>query len=65
MADQIDWRLTTYEGNRRRQHEEFRALSFRDKLTIIEHMGDVVAYFQSRRAAASRAKQSAARRMAE
>lgn len=49
MTDGIDWSLTTYEGNRRRQHEEFRALSFREKLLIVEDMGDIVARLQSRR----------------
>jgi hypothetical protein len=52
MADEeIDWSLTTFEGNRCRQHQEFRALSFRDKLIRIEQMGIVVAHFQSLRAA--------------
>ncbi len=51
MPDNIDWTLATHDGNRRRQHEEFRALSFRDKLMRIEELGEVVAYFESRRIA--------------
>lgn len=41
MPDEIDWSLTTFEGNRRRQHEKFHALSFREKLIRIEQMGEV------------------------
>lgn len=41
MPEEIDWTVTTWEGNRRRQHAEFRALSLREKLVIIEQMGDV------------------------
>jgi len=32
MPDEIDWSVTTFAGNRRRQHEEFLALSFREKV---------------------------------
>ncbi len=53
MADEIDWSLTTYAGNRRRQHAEFRALSFREKLMRIEQMEAVAQYFAARRAAAN------------
>lgn len=51
MAEGIDWNLTTFEGNRRRQQEEFHALSFREKLEVIEEMGEVVEYFMKRREA--------------
>ena len=51
MADDIDWRLTTHTGNRRRQHEEFRALPFREKLAVIEQLGIIAEYFASRRTA--------------
>jgi hypothetical protein len=47
--DGIDWSLTTYEGNRRRQHEEFRALPLREKLARIEQMEAVAEHFSSRR----------------
>ena len=49
MADEIDWQLTTWEGNRRRQHEEFRRLSFREKLLVIEQLGEVSALFAAKR----------------
>jgi hypothetical protein len=48
MPDEIDWTVATWEGNRRRQHEEFRALTLRDKLSIIEQMGEVAAVFSHR-----------------
>ena len=35
MPESIDWTVTTYEGNRRRQHEEFRAISFGEKLARV------------------------------
>lgn len=37
---QIDWSLTTWKGNRLQQHREFQALSFRQKLQVIEEMAD-------------------------
>lgn len=49
MPDEMDWSVTTFEGNRRRQHEEFRALSFREKLMRVEQMSAVVEFFLSRR----------------
>lgn len=51
MPESIDWTVTTYAGNRRRQHEAFRALSFREKVSRLEEMGEVAAYFESRRLA--------------
>ena len=50
MADEIDWRVATFAGNRRRQREEFRALPLRDKLIVIEQLSMVAEYFQARRA---------------
>jgi len=44
MPESIDWSLTTYEGNRRRQHAEFRALTLREKLLRIEELGEVAAH---------------------
>ena len=38
MADEIDWSETTWEGSRRRQHKEWLALSFRDKVKALEEM---------------------------
>lgn len=36
MPDEIDWALTTWSGNRRRQHLEFQRLTFSEKLDAIE-----------------------------
>jgi hypothetical protein len=49
MADEIDWSLTTWEGNRRRQHEEFLRLSFRQKVAVIEQLNEVAAAFAALR----------------
>ncbi len=45
MADQIDWSHTTFDGNRLRQHQAFRALSFREKLMRLEQMAEVARCF--------------------
>lgn len=50
MADRIDWTLATYEGNRRRQHEEFLALTFREKLAVIEELDHIARHFSRRHA---------------
>jgi len=52
MSDRTDWSVTTFEGNRRRQHEKFRALPFRDKVARIEEMGEVAELFPARRRSA-------------
>lgn len=49
MTEPIDWSVTTWEGNRLRQHREFRALSFREKMEVIERLGDVEALFVEKR----------------
>jgi hypothetical protein len=54
VAEKTDWSLGTYEGNRQRQHEEFRALAFRQKLCVIEELGRVARYFAGRRGAKRR-----------
>jgi len=51
MPEDIDWTLATHERTRGRQHQEFLALSFREKLLRIEELGEVVAYFEARRLA--------------
>ena len=51
MPDDTIWRLGTWEGNRRRQHQEFRALPLREKIAIIEQLGEVTAVFAARRRA--------------
>lgn len=50
-AGGVDWRAVTFEGNRRLQEEEFRALSFRDKLKVVEQLSVVAEHFARRRAA--------------
>jgi hypothetical protein len=49
MPDDAIWRLATWDGNRRRQHEEFRALPLREKIAIIEQLAEVTALFAARR----------------
>ena len=51
MDEQVDWSLTTWEGNRRQQHREFYALSFREKLEIVEQLGEMALLFTERRRA--------------
>jgi hypothetical protein len=51
VPDDAIWRLSTWEGNRRRQHQEFRALPLREKIAIIEQLGEVTELFASRRRA--------------
>ena len=51
MTDPIDWGVTSWEGHRRRQHQDFRALPLRDKLVVIEQLGEVAAFFAERRRA--------------
>jgi hypothetical protein len=48
-VDSIDWSQTTHEGNRRRQHLEFLALSLREKILRIEQMCEVSARLIRRR----------------
>ncbi|CAG0965835.1 hypothetical protein PHYC_00978 [Phycisphaerales bacterium] len=50
MADEIDWSLTTFEGLRRKQQEEFAALPFSEKLARIEEMNEVAEMFETARA---------------
>ena len=50
IPDGIDWSVTTFEGNRRRQHEEFHARPFREKLAALEEMEVVSNHFSPRRA---------------
>lgn len=41
MPDPADWNAATFDGNRRRQHQAFAALSFREKLQRLEEMAQV------------------------
>lgn len=49
MPEPVDWSMTTYEGNRRRQHLSFLALPFREKIIRIQEMEAVAAHFASLR----------------
>ena len=49
MPDEIDWTLTTWKGNRRRQHAECRALPLRETLAVIEQMGEVMEFLERQR----------------
>jgi hypothetical protein len=51
MTDEAVWWLGTWDGNRRRQHLEFRALPLREKIVIIEQLGEVTELFAARRRA--------------
>ncbi|MBN8598992.1 MAG: hypothetical protein J0L78_15070 [Planctomycetes bacterium] len=51
MPDEIDWSLTTFEGLRRKQRQEFAALSFEEKLERVEQMGELVEMFEAQRKA--------------
>lgn len=51
MTEAGDWTLATWEGSRRRQHQEFLALPFRDKLAVIEDLADLARFFAERRQA--------------
>jgi hypothetical protein len=49
MPNWVDWGVTTFEGNRLRQHQEFMRLSFRDKLLVIERLCELTPLFESAR----------------
>ena len=49
MSDSIDWSLTTFEGNRLRQHREFMALPFREKMIRMEQASEVAELFRKGR----------------
>jgi hypothetical protein len=48
MASEADWTPATWEGNRRIQHLEFQALTSREKLRVIEDLGEVTDFFARR-----------------
>lgn len=49
VTDRADWDASSWAGNRRRQHREFRALPFREKVAVIERLGEVADFFAERR----------------
>lgn len=61
VRDDPAWEAATWEGLRRVQRREFRALPLREKLAIVEQMGEVAALFADKRnarAPRSQAKES-------
>ena len=64
MPEQPDWRATSWEGNRLRQHREFLALPFREKLRRLEQTAEVAALFAARRRARVEAEERSAARAA-
>ena len=61
MAGEPDWTLATWEGNRLAQHRAFQALSFREKLRVIEDLGEVTEFFANRAKARAAAVKEAER----
>lgn len=61
MAGEPDWTLGTWEGNRLIQHRAFQALSFREKLRVIEDLGEVTEFFVCRAKARAAAVKEAER----
>jgi hypothetical protein len=51
MADANDWQDASWAGNRLRQHRESQALPFREKLMLLEQLGEVAAFLVRRRIA--------------
>jgi hypothetical protein len=49
MSDHADWNAASWEGSRRLQQREFLALSLREKLAVIEQLGEVAEFFGRRR----------------
>lgn len=49
MREEADWSASTWEGNRLRQHREFLALPFREKLRRLEELAEVAELFARRR----------------
>jgi len=60
MTDPIDWKSTTWRENRRRQHQAFQSLSFREKMKRIGEMAEVAARVRRRVPTEDRSPQSAA-----
>jgi hypothetical protein len=48
MRDDEVWESTSWEGNRLRQHREFLALPFREKLRRLEQLAEVAEFFSKR-----------------
>ncbi len=48
-GEEIDWSLTTWKGSRRQQHQQYLALSFRQKLESLEALCDLSRNFLEQR----------------
>ncbi len=48
MAGEPDWTLAMWEGNRLARHRAFQALSFSEKVRVIEDLGEVTEFFAHR-----------------
>lgn len=46
MTDDDPWTGATWQENRRRQHDQFRMLPFREKLRVLEQLAEVAAFFR-------------------
>lgn len=51
MPEPGDWTAATWAENRLRQHREFLALPLREKLAVLEQLGEVAEFFATRRRA--------------
>lgn len=51
MDSGADWSAAGWQESRRRQHREFLALPLREKLAIVEQLGEVAEFFAARRRA--------------
>ena len=47
----VDWSVATFEGNRLRELQRFRTLSFREKMKEVEGLGEVASHLARRRVA--------------
>lgn len=56
VPDEIDWKLTTFEGLRLHQHREFMKLSFREKIERLEQMCEAEEALQQAMRAAEAAR---------
>jgi len=54
VPEPVDWSLASFDGNRRAQHAEFFALSFREKLERLEQMAEVARRLQGTPGAAEK-----------
>lgn len=46
--DPIDWNLTTWKGSRLDQHRKFKALTFAQKLELVEQLSETATFFSKK-----------------